>query len=33
MGNECPACETPINACTVRDVLKEQNRQRDDLDL
>ena len=33
MGNHCPECETPIGECKPRDVLKEQPRNRDDLDL
>lgn len=33
MGNECPECETPSNDCKMRDVFKEQPRNRADLDL
>lgn len=33
MGNECPECETPANQCKMRDVFKEQPRNRTDLDL
>lgn len=33
MGNHCPECETPSGDCRARDTLKEQPRNRDDLDL
>jgi hypothetical protein len=33
MGNECPECETPAKDCKMRDIFKDEPRNRDDLDL